>query len=886
MRSLSLTGRVRPRAPSVAREQSNDGAIIKFDAFFGVALLTLWGHGDFDPLVPSSGLWSAVHLPPGAHADARRFRWVRDLAVRGRTLYSTGNDCTLRAWDVESGALLFRHEAHTKEVSCLALGDDAVFTGSNDGWVLQWPLHEAAGAPGRTGVAAAEPIGHYSCEAPVACLAVSAATHDLFTSAYAPHVLCWDAQPAASLLQQHGRAQSRSSHGARADGSPSGAHAKVAKVAPASADAALALASGGANTALTKPVGRCADAPLPAGAALGAALSVTGTGGAADAPAAFGGRAPGARVPPPFVGDASFERMNSTLEAAASADEGRSTYAAATSPGASGAPAHRPLIGPLSLAVQRTVEAAESFSKVFHSFRPRAESPPYAELRDAPAARPHRPPTPPATTAAAATAAAAAALAAAAARRRDGSVQLRTSRVLGDLAPLAVGAPLMEMAISMLQLLAFAFQPHGGAWADGLRAPLLALSDVLLMRLPPSLVWPGFGVAVSLMALVLLAFFGDAHGALVRHAEARRVAADGVQLEIDFTTKSVPARVAPPWLENLRIQLVRAVALSCGALLVPTLGAVVGVFECERVHARTVEGVVGDPTAEAPVPLAPSAVLGSLGCQRPGGVPGGAPGVEVPSTAPFEAAPGGAPCVRCFELPPVEASPWPALAAWLHEVAWTRDPWLGGLGGTLLLLVGLFVLVALRLSTVHHDLARLPLLTASQRVLSSHLLGCWADGRAPAAGPFSPDARGSWLLSLTVTFSKVVLVLSHTRLRTAPALLAALRVALGAALTLAALLFRPFAAAVLCRLQATLMALVLWFFACAAVLQLVPRPGAPLVRLLLTLGSLVGAAPFGAAFWRLARWVYPHDPGRPSLARSHTRTLMLRRRTAALGVED
>ena len=55
---------------------------------------------------------------------------------------------------------------------------------------------------------------------------------------------------------------------------------------------------------------------------------------------------------------------------------------------------------------------------------------------------------------------------------------------------------------------------------------------------------------------MLLVFFGDAHGALVRYMEARRLAGTGIKLETDFVSKTKATKSGPVWLEDTRVALV------------------------------------------------------------------------------------------------------------------------------------------------------------------------------------------------------------------------------------------------------------------------------------------------------------------------------------------
>lgn len=82
--------------------------------------------------------------------------------------------------------------------------------------------------------------------------------------------------------------------------------------------------------------------------------------------------------------------------------------------------------------------------------------------------------------------------------------------------------------------------------------------------------------------------------------------------------------------------------------------------------------------------------------------------------------------------------------------------WAVGMGATLLVLIP-FLVVSMRLSALHQDLSRLPLLapTSSAGVVQTHLLRAWTDCHVPATGPFTPDANGSGSFLTSQTAAKV-----------------------------------------------------------------------------------------------------------------------------------
>jgi hypothetical protein len=206
-------------------------------------------------------------------------------------------------------------------------------------------------------------------------------------------------------------------------------------------------------------------------------------------------------------------------------------------------------------------------------------------------------------------------------------------------------------------------------------------------------------------------------------------------------------------------------------------------------------------------------------------------------------------------------------------------------------LVLLYLSVVLRLSTLHQDLSRLPLIPSTHgfawhdmayrhllQVVHHHLLSEWRNESVPAAGPFTRDARQSWLFNLQQTMAKVVIVFLSTFLRHHNRILVMVRVVWAGWLVWVGVTFRPFVSNQFCRLQVTLKAFVLYACTWSVFLLIGAAMSAAAgwslsatqtVRALLSIAFLVSIPPFWALTWRYAGWVYGREPSRPSVSRSY-----------------
>ena len=117
---------------------------------------------------------------------------------------------------------------------------------------------------------------------------------------------------------------------------------------------------------------------------------------------------------------------------------------------------------------------------------------------------------------------------------------------------LASAAILVDMLIITMQFLQYAF-PEDSGWHDSVKAPMIAIGSLVSFQLPRNLYFYGLYTCLTLMLSAIIIFFGDAHGALVRHMEARRLAGTGITLEVDFKNKTGVTMKGPVWLETCRM---------------------------------------------------------------------------------------------------------------------------------------------------------------------------------------------------------------------------------------------------------------------------------------------------------------------------------------------
>ena len=74
------------------------------------------------------------------------------------------------------------------------------------------------------------------------------------------------------------------------------------------------------------------------------------------------------------------------------------------------------------------------------------------------------------------------------------------------------------MFITTMQFMQFAFPRI--PWHESVKALIIAIGSIVSVHLPRNLYFVGLYASLTLMLLAIAVFFGDAHGALVRHMEA------------------------------------------------------------------------------------------------------------------------------------------------------------------------------------------------------------------------------------------------------------------------------------------------------------------------------------------------------------------------------
>ena len=299
-------------------------------------------------------------------------------------------------------------------------------------------------------------------------------------------------------------------------------------------------------------------------------------------------------------------------------------------------------------------------------------------------------------------------------------------------------------------------------------------------------------------------------------------------------------RSGPVWLEDLRLLIVRFIGLVTGMLLIPMLDLTDTVFHCEF-------GVGSQPTGERPSGAASAASAEEAAMLNIdlGGLRLGAE--------------------TCERLPDVKY--W--VVAWEHCMPCFEGTQLvvSSLAG---LAIATFLLIALRLSTLFQDVSLLDLIPATGgSVLRSHLLESWRNESVPSAGPFTRDARYSWLFNLNQTAAKVVIVLISGHLRHHTRILQGLRILLGVWLVAMGLVFRPYASRRFCRLQVTLKSVVLNAYSWSALVSAGTALGGDRVRDVLSLCFVLSLAPVAHLTYAASGLHFAEEPSRPSVSRSY-----------------
>ena len=306
-------------------------------------------------------------------------------------------------------------------------------------------------------------------------------------------------------------------------------------------------------------------------------------------------------------------------------------------------------------------------------------------------------------------------------------------------------------------------------------------------------------------------------------------------------------RSGPVWLEDLRLLIVRFIGLVTGMLLIPMLDLTDTVFHCEF-------GVGSQPTGE------------STG-EWPSGAASAASAASAEEAAMLIIDLGGLRlgAETCERLPDVKY--W--VVAWEHCMPCFEGTQLvvSSLAG---LAIATFLLIALRLSTLFQDVSLLDLIPATGgSVLRSHLLESWRNESVPSAGPFTRDARYSWLFNLNQTAAKVVIVLISGHLRHHTRILQGLRILLGVWLVAMGLVFRPYASRRFCRLQVTLKSVVLNAYSWSALVSAGTALGGDRVRDVLSLCFVLSLAPVAHLTYAASGLHFAEEPSRPSVSRSY-----------------
>ena len=414
-------------------------------------------------------------------------------------------------------------------------------------------------------------------------------------------------------------------------------------------------------------------------------------------------------------------------------------------------------------------------------------------------------------------------------------LRLTPARRYGDISPLASLTIIVEMMITTMQFLQFSFEEESN-WSDSIKAPMLAIGQLVTLRFPRELYWLGFGTSFLVMLSVVLMFLLDSHGALVRYMEKRRLAGTGIHLETDFVQKTGIKRSGPTYLEDLRLLLVRFLGLATGLLLIPIFTLSDKIFHCEYGRSAMGSSELGDAFM-ASTERSTAGLLLDIGgeahsCDRSADVKYWVVAWEA--------------CLPCFE----------GIQLLVASIS--------------ALVVALYVIVALRLSTVFQDVSLLDLIPSSGgSVLRSHLLASWRNESVPPAGAFTRDAMGSWFFYLNQTVVKVALVFTAGHLRHHLQILQVIRVGLGVWLVLMGLVFRPYASRRFCRVQVTLKVIVLYTMVWSALVSIGTSLAGKGASDWFTLCFLLSLVPVARFSYVEAGSHFPEDPMRPSVSRSY-----------------